>query len=124
MRVHAVHREFDELDLAAVRDRRQLDDGVQRNLQVRQLACRLVEEVREDASEDRLVRHHQHVSLPLQLHHHRLKADHDVLIRLATRVAISELVGVARLEVVWMLLLDLLVRHLFADALRMEERES
>lgn len=118
VRVHAVDVELDEFDLATVCNRCQLYDSVQRHLQVRQLVGRLVEEVREHAAEHGLMRHDQHVALSLQLHHDRLEPHHHVLVGFAARVAISELVLVASLEVVGELPLDVFVRHFFTDSLR------
>jgi len=77
--VHRVHPELEHLDLAAVGLGSELDDGVQRHVQVGQLLPVLVVEVGEDAAEHRLVRDHQHVRLALQLHYHRLEAGHQVL---------------------------------------------
>ena len=77
--VGSLYWEPDELRLAHVGKRGELDQGVQRHLDVREILQGLVQEVGHDAPEDGLVPHQQHVTLALELHHHRLQPRHQVL---------------------------------------------
>lgn len=118
VRVYTVDVEFDEFNLTAVRNRCQLDDCVERNFQVRQFTCWLIEEIGEHTPKNCLMRYDENVSLSFQLHHHRLKSNHNVFVRLSTRIAISEFVRIASLEVFGEFALNFFVRHLLANALQ------
>jgi hypothetical protein len=119
--------------VTAVRLGRELDDGVQRDLDVRQVGLRQVVEVRiagghasalrpearrprAQAAQDRLVADDQDVLLALELHDDGLEADDDVAVGLAAAVAVVVLVLVAVRKVVRVRGLDLLVRHAVAHA--------
>ena len=77
--VRSLYREPDELSLADVGQGGELDQGVEGDLDVGEVLQGLVQEVGQDAAEDGLVTHQQHVPLSLQLHHHRLQPRHQVL---------------------------------------------
>jgi len=64
--------------VAAVCFRRELDDSVQRNLDVRQVGLGKIMEVCVETTEDSLVSHDKNILLPLELHDHRFQPDHDV----------------------------------------------
>lgn len=117
MRVYTVDVEFDEFNPTAVRNRCQLDDCVKWNLQVRQFIRRLIEEVSENATKYCLMRHDENIALSLQLHHNRLQTNNHVFIGLSTWISKRELIRISILEVVRKFSFDLLVRHLFTNAL-------
>ena len=94
-----------------------LDEGVERHLDVGQLRQRLVQEVGQDAAQHGLVGDQHYVLLsenrsnvtvdcfvrveddePLQLHDDRLEPGHQVLVALPARVAVGQLVVVPRCE--------------------------
>ena len=77
--VRSLYGEPDELCLAHVGEGGELDQGVERHLDVREVLQGLVQEVGHDAPEHGLVTHQQHVTLTLQLHHNRLQPRHEVL---------------------------------------------
>ena len=77
--VRSLYGEPDELCLAYIGEGGELDEGVERHLDVREVLQGLVQEVGHDAPEDGLVPHQQHVTLTLELHHHRLQPRHQVL---------------------------------------------
>ena len=77
--VGCLYWESDELCLASVGDGGELDQGVERHLDVREVLQGLVQEVGHDAPEDSLVTNQQHITLTLQLHHHRLQPRHEIL---------------------------------------------
>lgn len=88
-RVHALDRQLEEVNLVIVAVAAHSDDGVQRDLHVRQLLWLLVGEEADDAAKNRLMRHHQDVIGSLQFGYHRLHALHRVDVALAPRVTIT-----------------------------------
>ena len=79
MSVRCFYRKSYELSFTDIGKRSELDEGVERHLDVRKILKRLVKEVRHDASEDGLVSHQQDISLSLQLHHNWLQPSNKIL---------------------------------------------
>ena len=77
--VGSLYGEPDELCLTHISEGGELDQGVERHLDVREVLQGLVQEVGHDAPEDSLMTHQQDITLTLQLHHHRLQPRHEVL---------------------------------------------
>jgi hypothetical protein len=89
------HISVNPLLLSLVRARRQLDEGVERDVHPRALVLRGAHEVGVDTAQDGLVRDDEDVFAALELHDDGLEADDDVAVRLAAGVAVVVLVGVA-----------------------------
>ena len=82
--------------VAAVRVRRQLDHGVQRNGQIRAALARNALEIRIERAQHCVVGDDQHrVARALELYDDRVEAQDNVLVRLAARIAVVELVALA-----------------------------
>lgn len=94
-RVDALDRQLEKLELVIVALVSDANYRVQRHLHVGQLLGFLVEKVADDATQHRLMRHHEHVVRALQLVDHRLDALHRVDVTLAPRVTITQLVLIA-----------------------------
>ena len=63
--VGSLYREPDELRLAHIGERGELDQGVERHLDVREVLQGLVQEVGHDTAENCLVSHQQDIALSL-----------------------------------------------------------
>lgn len=78
----------------------------------------LSKEVADEAPEHCLVADDEHVAGSFQLHDDRCHTCHDVLVRLAPRVAVAQLVLIAPGKFRWILLLHLLVSQSLANTLK------
>ena len=116
MSVDGGYMEVDQLHLASVSDRGQLDHLVQRAFDVWKFGRVLIEKISEETSHDRLMADDQDVLLPLQLHDDGFETSDDVLIRFSPGIPIMVLVLVSLRKVLGKFLLHLLVSHLVADS--------
>jgi len=83
MGIYGPDRERIPFFVAAVCFRRELDDSVQRNLDVRQVGLGKIMEVGIETSENSLVSHNKDVLLSLKLHYHRFQSEYNVSVRFA-----------------------------------------
>mmetsp|Transcript_8193 Transcript_8193/g.34777 ORF Transcript_8193/g.34777 Transcript_8193/m.34777 type:complete len:536 (+) Transcript_8193:7-1614(+) len=103
--------------LARVRQRRELDDGVQRYARRAGVRAVHAHEVRVDQAKHTLVPHDQNrLLVRLELLNQRVEAGDDVQVRFAARVPVPELVFPPQRKLLGVVRLNLLVRHAVAHA--------
>lgn len=82
MSINCIDFQRNVLELASVSDQREFQYSVQRNLDIRQLVARLVQEVRNETACNCLMANNQHVRLPFKFNNNRFQTSHQIKVRL------------------------------------------
>jgi hypothetical protein len=109
MSINSLDIDLESPFLAGIRSRGELDDGVERDLEIRKALEGVIHKVGVQAPEDGLVSNDQDVLLSFQIHEHGFQALNYIPVRLAILVPVVVLIVIALGKIFRELFLDLFV---------------